>query len=75
VFGEIGLNFIFIKFSAIVSLDNKYGQVNLGASIPVESGEGSIDIGFFAKRKGPKVMGVIIHNNKIIAKPRSTRYR
>ena len=64
-----------IKLAAIVTLDGKNGKVELSTSIGMKSSKGNKGIRFFAKRKGPKIISIIIHNNKIVAKTRGTRNR
>jgi hypothetical protein len=75
VLSKEGVNLIVIKFATIVTLNGEDGEVKLGSSISMKGGESGIDIRFFVKGKGPKVMCIIIHNNKIISKTRSARNR
>jgi hypothetical protein len=64
-----------VEFTAIVTLDSKDREVKLGASIGMKSSEGDKNIRFLSKGKHPKIMCIIIHNNKIITKAIGTRNR
>jgi hypothetical protein len=73
--GEERVNLVIVKFAAIATLDGKNGMVEWSTGIDMIGCECNKNIKFLAKRNGPKITCIIIHNNKVIAKTRGTRYR
>ena len=61
-----GVNFCVVKFATIVALKSKDGEIELGACIGMKSSKCRINIRLAAKRKTPKEVTKIIHDNQII---------
>jgi hypothetical protein len=71
--GEEGVNLFVVKFAAIVTLNSKNRKIELGTSIGMKSSEGNKNIRFLSEWKRPKIVRIIIGNDKIITKTRGTR--
>jgi hypothetical protein len=71
--GEEGVNLFVVKFVAIVTLNSENRKIELSTSIGMKGGEGNKDIRFLLEWKRPKIVRIIIYNDKIITKTRGTR--
>ena len=60
---------------AIVSLESKYGEVELGMNISDESSYGVKNVRLVSKRDGPKVMSIVIKKNDIVLITRMAKNR
>jgi hypothetical protein len=70
---EEGVNLFVIKFAAIVTLNSEYRKIELSTSIGMKGSESNKNIGFLSEGKRPKIMCIIVYNDKIITKTRGTR--
>jgi hypothetical protein len=71
--GEEGVNLFVIKFAVIVTLNSENRKIELSTSIGMKGSEGNKNIRFLSEGKRPKIMCIIVYNDKIITKTRGTR--